>query len=207
MYKLNSIETAMQGPFKNNPSDNTPNTFEKPLSTCDDYTKMNTIESGAYYRDITKNHKFEMEQSISERAVFALNDVKFTSLAVDSLGGGSVENHVIYLGLSDGRVIKLAVKPIVFKNSVHYQPTILSEIQMFENRGAPVDSLLLFNKPGVVSRRLVAISAQQIKSISLQPACEVHDSCQKCVIAQDPYCAWSKIEFKCVYVPSRPLNS
>lgn len=175
MYKMETIDETLRGRFKNNPDKTI---LTQPFDSCDSYTQMNSLQTDQYYRDILKNEKFEMESQVNQKASFALNNVKFTSLAVDVTPSG----HVIFLGLNDGKVLKIM------------NQNILAEYQIFQS-GEPITSLLVYP-----FERLIAIQNRGIKSISLRSHCHKFVNCGQCVNAQDPYCGWSKKESKCVHM-------
>jgi hypothetical protein len=187
MYKISQIEETLKGRFKNNPQKSS---LVNPLDSCDSYKNMNTLQIDNYYKDIIKNEKFQMEQTVNQKALFALNNVKFTSIAVDVVKNRN--NHVLFLGLNDGRVLKI-MNQIQSKNGQNFnQPIILGEYQMFANN-LPINSIILFE-----SKKLIAITNSEIKSISLEIQCKKYNTCRQCVYAQDPYCAWSTSKSKCV---------
>jgi hypothetical protein len=187
MYKISQIEETLKGRFKNNPQKSS---LVNPLDSCDSYKNMNTLQIDNYYKDIIKNEKFQMEQTVNQKALFALNNVKFTSIAVDVVKNRN--NHVLFLGLNDGRVLKI-MNQIQSKNGQNFnQPIILGEYQMFANN-LPINSIILFE-----SKKLIAITNSEIKSISLEIQCKKYKTCRQCVYAQDPNCAWSTSKSKCV---------
>lgn len=172
----------MRGLFKYNPD-------KKPLhpySSCSDYKSLTSEEIDSYYRGINTNNKYQMEQTINSRALFALNSAKFTSLAVDS----SLGQHVIYIGLDNGRLLKIITTPSTIVG--HSQPVIVTEYEMFANQ-VPINNIIVSARAG----RVVALSNRAIKSIGVDAVCPRLGSCRKCVESQDPYCSWSGSE--CVY--------
>jgi len=185
MFKLNTVEGAMKGLFKNNPDKSEPN---KPLSSCENYKYMNNIEIDKYYKDVIKYSKFQLEQSVNEKALFALNNVKFTSIAVDQL------TNVLFVGLSDGRVLKLVIE--------NNQAIIIDEYKLFDTN-AQVDKLVV--STGLINK-LIAITNNMIKTVPLDLSCRTHQSCHACLHTQDPYCLWSKSDFKCIYAPMSNPN-
>jgi hypothetical protein len=195
MYRMNNVESAMKGYFKSNPERKP----YKPYPTCGNYKNLNNKETDDYYRDMTRNSKFQMDQTVNERALFALNNVKFTSITVDTVSD-SERGHVIFLGLNDGRILKIVNKPVFSSetNEILYtQPIIVNDYQLFESRVA-INNLLISvsvsNEP-----KLVAVTNEQIKSIPVSISCDKYATCEQCVFAQDPYCSWSLGEAKCVF--------
>ena len=169
-------------------------TYRKPLGSCDEYAQMDEPRLNNYYKEMSQNYKFQMDQTVNEPALFALNNIKFTSIAVDPASANNNFNDVIFVGLEDGRVIKLLVRPVKFeskKERKYQQPIIVQEYHIFTS---PVTSLLVNN----ITNKLIAISDEEIKSIQLDGTCSSYGaSCAECVESQDPYCVWSVGQSKC----------
>lgn len=177
----------MRGLFKFNP-DRKP---QQPYSSCADYKSLTSEEIDAYYRGINANNKYQMEQTLNSRALFALNSAKFTSLGVDASLGA--DKHVIYIGLENGRLLKIVNVPsnVAFG---HSQPVIVSEYEMFGNQ-MPINSVIV--SPS--TSRVVTVSNRAIRSVRVDAGCARLSSCRKCRDAQDPYCVWSSAKARCVY--------
>ena len=201
---MSKIEEAMKGSFESNPSYTSP---RKIYSSCDDFENLDNDLKDAYYKYITKNNTYKIEQSINEKAMFALNNVKFTTIAVDSFNYDTQRNennyinNIIFIGLSDGRIIKLLnrISPL----NGQAQPMIVGEYQMFE-QNVPVNNIMIYDpnrngqSPKVASKKIIAVSNEEIKSFSLDSSCYKYADCAECIGAQDPYCSWSTTSAKCV---------
>lgn len=192
-YKMSKVEETMKSYFKSMAhSDRI--VYKKPLDTCDSYLELSDTEIKKYYNEMTQNYKFQMEQNIYEPALFALNNAKFTAIAVDSPRVENNFNEVVFIGLEDGRVFKILIQPLKFmKNGQKFnQPTIVQEYKFFE---APVKSLVINTDSG----KLVAISDELIRSIDLASSCQNVNiyRCGQCLKLQDPYCAWSITSQSC----------
>lgn len=189
-YSITNVETAMKGLFKQSQS------FMpyRPYASCDDYKILKHAQVDSYYKNITNYEKFQIEDTINQRALFALNNVKFVSLAVDP-SFQQEKMHILFIGSNDGRLFKIITQPHILEN--HVQPIIVSEYQLFENK-IPINNLLISiakNNPN----KIIAITSESIKSISVDVSCSKFLSCEKCTNSQDPYCSWSFLVSKCVY--------
>lgn len=145
-----------------------------------------------------------MEQTVNEPALFAMNGVRFTAIAVDPPNPRNNFNEVIFIGLADGRIIKLLMQPFEFhQNGPKYQqPIVIQEYTLFEYNQA-VESLVINSANG----KLIAISDEQIKSIDLTAGCSTNaDSCASCLDSQDPYCVWSNTRSACLSLADTDLN-
>lgn len=193
MYKLNAVESAMKGFFRNSPEKKP----FKPLPTCNNYKSLTTKETDEYYREMTKYAKFHMDQTLNERALFALNNVKFTSLVVDHLSDSS---HAIFIGLSDGRILKLVNKPVYDgQTKLYTQPIVVNEYRLF-HKLTPITKLIIHVDPNEpTQRKLIAMTNDEIKSMLLSTGCDKYSSCDDCVYAQDPYCSWSVSTSSCTF--------
>lgn len=191
-YKFATVRDTMTGYFKSMDHDDRIY-YKKPLSTCEAYKEMTDSDLKRYYNERTQNYNFQMEQTVNEPALFALNNVKFTSIAVDSPNAQNNFNEVIFIGLEDGRVIKLLIRPIGLKknNQKFQQPIIVQEFKLFTTT---VNSLIIDSKSG----KLIALSNEEIRSIDLDAGCTKNSECGGCLNTQDPYCAWSVHDSKCI---------
>lgn len=195
-YKVKTIENTMKGYFKSMEYHEDSITYRKPLDSCSKYKELKESTLNEYNKEMNKYYKFEMEQNVNEPALFALNNIKFTSLVVDQASWKNNFNDVIFIGTEDGRVIKLITREItiVSNKKKFQQPIILQEYQIFDNK--PITNLIIYINDNYI--KLVAISDEQIKSIHLDSFCDSYLSCAECVVSQDPYCIWSVSNSKCL---------
>ena len=206
-YELAGVESLMRnGLFKSNPLRTRP---MKPLAACDH--QMSAPELDAYYKDVTKYGKFQLEEALEARAMFALSNVKFTAIAVDVVDAG--RRHVLFVGTSTGRVIKLVMMTTVAANhngqqqqQQQQQAVIVGDYQVFDTRSA-VNNLFVTSSSLGSMKRLVAVSTEQVKSIRLDVSCARHATCVECVGSLDPHCAWSSTHARCVFKQDTYGNS
>ena len=92
-------------------------TYKKPLESCHAYKQLKESALSDYYKEMNKHYKFQIEQAISERAMFALSNTKFSSLAVDEPNANNNFNTVLFVGTADGRVFKLLSRPVHYDSS------------------------------------------------------------------------------------------
>jgi len=203
-YKVESIENTMKGFFKSMEYHEDSITYRKPLDSCSKYKNLKESTLNEYNKEMNKYYKFEMEQNVNEPALFALNNIKFTSLAVDQASWTNNFNDVIFIGTEDGRVIKLITREITIDSNrkKFLQPIILQEYQIFDNK--PITNLIVhFNDNHT---KLIAISDEKIKSVQLDSFCKSYLSCAECVVSQDPYCFWSVSNSRCAPINSHHKN-
>jgi len=190
-FKMSTVEETMSNYFKSMDHDDRI-TFKQPPKTCQAYKEMSDANLNKYYQERTQNYNYQMEATVNEPAIFAMNGVRFTAIAVDPPRQSNNFNQVIFIGLDNGRVLKLLTQPLVTEKKTFHQPTVVQEYQMFESNQA-VNSLII--KRG----KLIAISDETIRSVDLDVSCVVeHPTCFSCTSAQDPYCAWSTSQSRCV---------
>lgn len=188
MYKMSSVQETMRGLFKNKQDDKP----KKPYATCDKYKSLDSIEKDNYYKEIIKNNKFQMEQTLNSMATFALNNVKFTSVTVDAPSSTSTLDHVIYVGLDTGRVLKLISRPHPDGQSM--QTIIVADYELFPP-GTAINNLLVHVNPTTDETHLIAMSTKNIKSLAVSHLCDRLTSCTQCV---QSFCRWSSS--RCEYV-------
>ena len=124
-YQMPSIESTMKGYYKSMELAGDSVTYKKPLESCKAYRELKESALNDYYKEMNKYYKFQIEQSISERAMFALTNTKFTALAVDEPNPNNNFNTVLFIGTSDGRVIKLLTRPVHYDSSMSLTPMLI----------------------------------------------------------------------------------
>lgn len=194
-YKMTDVHEIMTGSFKSS-EHNDRIQYKRPLASCDEYPRLDDQELKRYYNDRAQNYNFQMEETVNEPALFALNNVKFTAIAVDPPSRRNNFNEVVFIGLEDGRVLKVLMRAAAVSNGQGQvaKPLIVQEYHLF--RRTSVNSILL--RQG----KLIAMSDEQVRSIELDAECGQAASCGQCVNAQDPYCAWSLNKAACVKLAS-----
>lgn len=127
---------------------------------------------------------------IDNRPKLVISDVNYTQIVVDrtqALDGAVYD--VMFIGTDRGALHKA----VSLKSGVH----IIEETQLFPDL-KPVQTLLLSSKKG---RRFVyAGSSSGVVQAPLAFCGELH-TCVDCVLARDPYCAWSPATAACVALP------
>ncbi|KAJ8271104.1 hypothetical protein GJAV_G00122810 [Gymnothorax javanicus] len=106
---------------------------------------------------------------------------------VEALDGKSY--NVMFMGTENGYLHK----------AVNYdgEMVVIEEVQLFETP-EPVKILRLSSSEGL----LYAGSDSGVVQVSLSE-CGRHASCQDCVLARDPYCAWDTPASRCISLPGR----
>lgn len=122
-------------------------------------------------------------QSVHNKAPFYVSNYNYTKIAVDQVQGADDKLYNVILLVTDsGKVHKVL--------EAGAEPFLISETRL-PNRSA-VLSVKLDSK----KKKLVVGFSDVIATVDLQK-CEHGSSCQDCVLAQDPYCAWSETAFQC----------
>ncbi|XP_054835659.1 semaphorin-4D-like [Eublepharis macularius] len=119
---------------------------------------------------------------------------KYTRLVVDrafSLDNSTYD--ILFLGTDRGYLHKAL--------SCHGEMFIIEEIQLFPTP-EPVQTLKLAPKKGL----LYAGSASRLVQLPVA-TCSWYECCFDCVLARDPYCAWSLPLHSCVRVADQPWSS
>jgi len=105
---------------------------------------------------------------------------------------------VIFIGTDNGKVIK-TLNAASFDSSAEVSPVVIEEIQVLPNN-IPVKNLYVVRMPGALdTSKLVVVSDDEIQAIKLHRCgSDKITSCRECVALQDPYCAWSVQQKRCV---------
>lgn len=129
-------------------------------------------------------------QPVHSKAPFYVSRYNYTKIVVDQvLGADDKLYNVLLLATDSGKIHKVL--------EAGAKPFLISETQ-FLNR-----SDLLSVKLDSMKRKLVVGFSDAIETMDLQK-CEYGSSCEECVLAQDPYCAWSQAAIQCT--PAAPGN-
>ncbi|XP_023559974.1 semaphorin-4D isoform X2 [Octodon degus] len=126
---------------------------------------------------------------IDNRPRLIKRDVNYTQIVVDRTRAldGTIYD-VIFVSTDRGALHKA----VNLESEVH----IIEETQLFQD-SEPVQTLLLSSKKG---RRFVYAGSNSGVVQAPLAFCGKHSSCQDCILARDPYCAWSPTEAACVIV-------
>ncbi|KAM6160925.1 semaphorin-4D [Erethizon dorsatum] len=126
---------------------------------------------------------------IDNRPRLIKKDVNYTQIVVDRTQAldGTVYD-VMFVSTDRGALHKA----VNLENEVH----IIEETQLFQD-SEPVQTLLLSSKKG---RKFVYAGSNSGVVQAPLAFCGKHSSCEDCILARDPYCAWSPAVAACVAV-------
>ncbi|XP_075405934.1 semaphorin-4D isoform X1 [Tenrec ecaudatus] len=126
-------------------------------------------------------------------------NVNYTQIVVDRVQAldGTIYD-VMFIGTDKGALHKA----ISLQNSIH----IIEETQLFQDF-APIQTLLISSKKG---KKFVYAGSNPGVIQGAVAFCGKHITCVDCVLARDPYCAWSPHVATCVglhqeHIPGRDL--
>ncbi|XP_061056624.1 semaphorin-4D [Eubalaena glacialis] len=136
---------------------------------------------------------------IDNRPRLIKSDVNYTQIVVDRTRALDGTVHDVMFVSTDRGALH---KAISLENDVH----IIEETQLFQDF-EPVQTLLLSSKKG---RRFVYAGSNSGVVQAPVAFCGKHGTCEDCVLARDPYCAWSPAAAACIALhqtdgPSRGL--
>ncbi|XP_044122028.1 semaphorin-4D isoform X4 [Neovison vison] len=124
---------------------------------------------------------------IDNRPRLIRSDVNYTQVVVDrtwALDGTPYD--VMFVGTDQGALHKA----VSLENEAH----IIEETRLFQDL-EPVQTLLLNSQKG---RKFVYAGSSSGVVQAPVAFCEKHATCEDCVLARDPYCAWSPAGQACV---------
>uniref|UniRef100_A0A8D0EMB9 Semaphorin 4B n=1 Tax=Strix occidentalis caurina TaxID=311401 RepID=A0A8D0EMB9_STROC len=124
-----------------------------------------------------KDH-FLMDSPVRSQPLLLQSRLRYQQIGVHRAQGLHGTYDVLFLGTDDGRLHK-AVR---VNHGVH----IIEEIRLFP-AGQPVLQLLLDQEQGLVYAATYTAVAQVPFA-----NCSLYRSCGECVLARDPFCAWSR---------------
>ncbi|XP_044049173.1 semaphorin-7A [Siniperca chuatsi] len=118
-------------------------------------------------------------QSLHHTAPFYISSNNYTKIAVDRVQAADQHMYnILLLATDSGKIHKVL--------EAGSEPFIISETQLFSS--STIQSLKLDSK----KKKLVVGFSDKIYTVDLQRCEEYNDSCSDCVLARDPYCAWTK---------------
>ncbi|KAL1785292.1 semaphorin-4D isoform X2 [Sigmodon hispidus] len=133
---------------------------------------------------------------IDNRPKLIKKDVNYTQIVVDrtqALDGTFYD--VMFISTDRGALHKA----VILGKEVH----VVEETQLFQD-SEPVQTLLLSSRKG---RRFVYAGSNSGVVQAPLAFCGKHSSCEDCVLARDPYCAWSPAAKACVTLHQGPGSS
>ncbi|XP_054984661.1 semaphorin-4D isoform X2 [Sorex araneus] len=142
-----------------------------------------------------KDHPL-MDDSVApadNRPRLVKSGVNYTQIAVDrtrALDGTAYD--VLFVSTDRGALHKAV--------SLDGEAHVIEETQLFRDP-EPVQSLLLSSRKG---QKFVYAGSNAGVVQAPVAFCRKHGSCQDCVLARDPYCAWSQAEAACVPLHETP---
>ncbi|KAJ8002435.1 hypothetical protein DPEC_G00158870 [Dallia pectoralis] len=140
--------------------------------------------------NLLRNHPEMVDwvQPIHRLSPFYMSNYNYTKIVVDQVqaADGTVHN-VLLIATDTGMIHKILEDG--------QTPFIISEIHL-SNHSAVIRSMKLDSK----KRKLVVGFPEQISTLDLQRCHEYTGSCADCVLARDPYCAWTQSACR----PTRP---
>ncbi|XP_071321775.1 semaphorin-4D isoform X1 [Trachinotus anak] len=171
--------------------------FPRPGACINNLMRQQNISSSLHLPD--KTLQFVKDHPLLEDPVLPIGngprlitkDVNYTQIVVDRVRAldGNIYD-VIFTGTDKG----VLHKSVVFEGDVH----IVEEIQLLKN-SEPIKNLLLSSE----TRSLYAGSDSGVVQ-SPTAFCGRYLSCDDCVLARDPYCAWDRQAAACVNIFDAP---
>lgn len=126
--------------------------------------------------NFVKDH-FLMDRPVRSQPVLFTHTVHYTQIAVHHVKGLHRAYDVMFIGTADGRL----QKAVNVAGMMH----IIEEIQLFSEQ-QPVQQIELDSAKGL----LFVSSHSGIVQLPVAN-CSFHNNCGECVLARDPYCAWT----------------
>ncbi|XP_029909133.1 semaphorin-7A isoform X2 [Myripristis murdjan] len=131
--------------------------------------------------NIVKDHP-EMSdwvRSVHHLAPFYVSNNNYTKIAVDRVQAADQHMYnILLLATDSGKIHKVL--------EAGSKPFIISETQL--SNYSAIQSMKLNSK----KRKLIVGFSEKISSVDLQRCQDYNNSCEECVLARDPYCAWTK---------------
>lgn len=157
-----------------------PTLWPRPGECITDAAREQGISSSLQLPDrvlhFLKDH-FLMDGQVRSRLLLQQSHARYQRVAVHRVAGLHHTYDVLFLGTGDG----LLHKAVNVDSHLH----LVEGLQLFP-RGQPVQNLLLDAERGL----LYAASYSGVVQVPVAN-CSLYRSCGDCLLARDPYCAWS----------------
>nr|XP_015198853.1 PREDICTED: semaphorin-7A [Lepisosteus oculatus] len=117
---------------------------------------------------------------IQRTAPFYISSNNYTKITVDKVMAADGNSHnVLFLATESGRIHKILEK--------NFKPFVISETRLFD-QSVQIQSMKLVPQ----KKKLYVGCEDQIAHVDLQRCKDYGETCERCVLARDPYCAWSQ---------------
>ncbi|MEE6478872.1 hypothetical protein FKM82_012034 [Ascaphus truei] len=202
-YSIQDIQRVFDGPYKEyreqaqkwgRYSDPVPS--PRPGSCITDWHRRHRVFSSLELPDNTLNFAKKhplMDESVLPvrgRPLLVRKGANFTQLAVHRVTGLDGKPYdVMFIGTGDGWLNKA----VSLGADVH----VIEELQVFD-KSHPVQSLVLSPRKGLVFTG----SISELVQLPLAD-CSKYRSCDDCLLARDPFCAWNLNSSRCVHADER----
>ncbi|XP_065590214.1 semaphorin-4B [Cyrtonyx montezumae] len=186
-FPMRSVQRAFGGLYKEVNretqqwyTDTSPVPEPRPGTCITSHTRHLKINSSLQMPDrvlnFVKDH-FLMDSPVRSQPLLLQSRLRYQQIGVHRVQGLRGVHDVLFLGTDDGRLHK-AVR-------VNHRVHIIEEIRLFPT-GQPILQLLLDHEQGLV----YAASYTAVAQVPFSN-CSLYRSCGECVLARDPFCAWS----------------
>ncbi|XP_040536276.1 semaphorin-4B isoform X3 [Gallus gallus] len=186
-FPMHSVQKAFGGLYKEVNretqqwyTDTSPVPEPRPGTCITSHTRHLKINSSLQMPDrvlnFVKDH-FLMDSPVRSQPLLLQSRLRYQQIGVHRVQGLRGTYDVLFLGTDDGRLHK-AVR-------VNHRVHIIEEIRLFPT-GQPILQLLLDHEQGLV----YAASYTAVAQVPFSN-CSLYRSCGECVLARDPFCAWS----------------
>uniref|UniRef100_A0ABM5EQ10 Semaphorin-4C n=1 Tax=Pogona vitticeps TaxID=103695 RepID=A0ABM5EQ10_9SAUR len=199
-YQILDVQKVFDGPYKEYSeiaqkwvrySDKEP--VPRPGACITNWHRHNSFTSSLELPDNTLNFAKKhplMDKVVSpqgNRPLLVKKDANFTQLVVERVHGLDGKPYqVLYIGTENGWLYKAVVLP----SGVH----LIEELQVFQE-AEPIKSLVLS-----LQKRVIFVGSNS-HVVRLPVAdCGKYHTCSDCVLAKDPYCAWTWNGSRCVRI-------
>ncbi|XP_060107819.1 semaphorin-4C [Heteronotia binoei] len=199
-YQIEDVQKVFEGPYKEyreqsqkwgQYSDQVPS--PRPGACITGWHRHNNFHTSMELPDNTLNFAKKhplMDEVVAPQGnqpLLVKKDANFTQLVVERVHGLDGKPYeVLFVGTDNGWLHKAVMLP----SGVH----LIEELQIFD-QAQPVKSLVLSPQ----KRVLFAGSHSQVTQIPVAD-CSKYHSCADCILAKDPYCAWSRNGSSCVRI-------
>lgn len=149
--------------------------------TCVENSKNLPLDTVRMVKDYPE--MVDWVHSVHYKAPFYVSNYNYTKIAVDRVQAADHNTYnVLLLATDTGKIHKVL--------EAGSEPFIISETQL-------LSQAILSMKLDPKKKKLVVGFSKNISTVDLQMCEEYNKSCEDCVLARDPYCAWTEAGLTC----------
>lgn len=193
-FKLDDLINKMYQSFKTDTNDGYTvrsqrriQYYNKSFEKCDDYSNLKGKNLYNFVNEMLIEKKFELQETITNNALYYATNQEFTSMTVDSA------RDVLYLSSNNGTIFQITFDHININENFYDQPVIIHKFKTTFQES--LKNLFFFENSIQQTSELILLDFNSLVKLNLN-LCYRHNDCE---CSNDPYCAYNSLDKNCKY--------